>query len=444
MFVWASSSQFTQVAVAAKDKQAIVTNITGAIGVGTAHHVSAVISDAQKKNVGLIIFRLDTPGGLVAATREIIKDMLASPIPIAVYVAPGGARAASAGTYIAYAAHVSAMAPGTHMGAATPIPIGAPGLPTTPQPKQPDPATGTPRDGGPDAAGRRKIVNDAVAYLKSLAQLRGRNADWAEKAVRDAATLTATEALDLKVIDAVATNLSDLLRQIHGRSIRTAQGDIILNTDGVTIATIKSSWKSEFLSAIADPNVAFILLMIGIYGIIFEFWSPGLTGPGIVGSVSLLVAFAGLAMLPLSYAGLALLLLGIGLMVSEGFVPGFGILGLGGLVAFSLGAIFLFDPSGSDINLSVSWPIVLSAAGTSALIFIGVLGWIMRIRHRPAVTGSEQLIGSAGHVVEWAGRKGRIRIHGEIWSATSASGLAKDSVVRVVSRQGLTLQVEPA
>jgi membrane-bound serine protease (ClpP class) len=418
----------------------IVADVKGAIGVGTVHLLEEVLSRAKSERAGMVVLRLDTPGGLVSATREAIAAILASPVPVVVFVAPNGARAASAGTYIAYAAHVAAMAPGTHLGAATPVQMGAPPGPApAPQPR---------RDGDKperDAAGamERKVVNDATAYLRSLAQLRGRNAEWAEKAVREGETLTADEAVRDKVVDLQAANIGDLLDRLDGRTVRTADGEHVLATRHAAIREIEPGWKSRLLSIVTDPNIAFILLMIGIYGIIFEFWHPGLAGPGIVGAICLVVGLMALSVLPINFAGLALLALGIGMMAAEAFTPGIGVLGLGGVVAFILGGLFLFDPAGADIDFAVAWPVVVGAAVTNALLFVGLLGMVMRVRRRKVATGAEEMIGLEGRVLDWQDGRGRIRVHGEVWAASAAAPLAPGTPVRVGRRDGLTLHVEP-
>ncbi|MDP2331182.1 MAG: nodulation protein NfeD, partial [Reyranella sp.] len=384
-------------------------------------------------------------GGLVSATRDIIQAILASPIPVAVYVAPAGARAASAGTYIAYAAHIAAMAPGTHLGAATPVQMGAPGAPApAPAPQRRDgdkPAEG--EGGGQGSAMERKVMNDAVAYLRSLAQLRGRNAEWAEKAVRDAATLTAEEAVKEKVVDLLAGSVDDLLDRVDGRTVRTAEGERTLATRHARVIVVEPSWKAKLLTVVTDPNIAFILLMIGVYGIIFEFWSPGLAGPGIVGAICLIVGLMALSVMPLNFAGVALLVAGLAMLGIEAFTPGFGVLGLGGVAAFVFGGLFLFDPAGADIDFAVGWPVLLAAALTNALLIVGVLGMALRTRRRAVVTGSEQMIGLEGEVLDWHDGHGRIRVHGEIWSARAEDPVAPGTRVRVDHRDGLTLHVGP-
>jgi membrane-bound serine protease (ClpP class) len=290
----------------------------------------------------------------------------------------------------------------------------------------------------------RKSVNDAVAYIRSLAELSGRNADWAEKAVREAATLTASAALKERVIDLIAQDLDDLMSRIDGRTVTTAAGQVRLETKGRALLEIELDWKTQVMSVITDPNIALLLLMIGIYGILFEFWNPGAVAPGVVGGISLLVALTALSVLPVNYAGLALLLFGIGLMLAEAFSPGFGLLGMGGAAAFAIGALFLFDPEQSDIPVGVSWQVVAGLTAASAAFFLGVLGLALRARGRPVRTGSEQMLGSTGEVVSWAGEEGRVHVHGEIWAARSGHGLAKGQKVRVVSRTGLMLAVEPS
>ena len=419
-----------------------VIKIKGAIGVGTGVMMTEAIETATRANAPLLVIELDTPGGLVAATREIIKNILASPVPVAVFVSPSGARAASAGTYIAYAAHIVAMAPGTHLGAATPVRMSMPGMPQQPQkPNQPaSEDKSKPNDG--KTAMERKILNDAIAYLRSLAQLRGRSEKWAEKFVRDASTLTAKEALREGIVDVIANDIADLIRQVDGRAVKTGSAETKLDVREREVQHIEPGWKVKFLSAITDPNIAFILLLIGVYGIIFEFWSPGLTGPGIIGGISLVLALFALSALPLSYAGLALLLLGLALMIAEAVAPGFGILGIGGVIAFIIGAIFLFDPAGADIDLSIYTPLIVAAAATSALILIGILGFLARSRRAKVTSGSEQMIGAEAEIVSWSEDNGKVRVHGEIWSARSAGTFDVGRSVKVVARDGLTLVVE--
>jgi membrane-bound serine protease (ClpP class) len=421
-----------------QERPVILLDIKGAIGFVTAAQLASAVEQATTQRARAIVVRIDTPGGLLSSTREMIHTILASPVPIVMYVAPSGSRAASAGTYLTYASHIAAMAPGTHLGAATPIALTTPGLPGSPAPKP----SGTDKQPEPDPSAR-KSVNDAVAYIRSLAELRGRNADWAEKAVTEAATLTATAALKERVIDVLSDDVGDLLAQIDGRSVTTAAGQIKLEVKGARLVEIKPNWKMQVMSVIADPNIALILLMIGIYGILFEFWSPGAIVPGVVGGISLLMALTALSVLPVNYAGFALLLFGIALMMAEAFMPGFGIAGLGGIAAFAVGALFLFDPDQSDIPIAVAWEVVAGAVLLSAAFFAGVLGLAVSARRQPVRTGAEAIIGAVGEIVSWTDNHGHVRLRGEVWAARSSLAYTPGESVRVVGREGLTLVIEP-
>ena len=413
-----------------------VTDVDGVIGIAASRQIARAIAAARDGDGTALIVRLDTPGGLVSSTRDIIKEMIASPVPIIVYVAPSGARAASAGTFIVYASHVAAMAPGTNMGAATPIEIG--GVPGLPQPA--DKKSG--KKEGDKSAAEQKAINDLLALIRSLAQLRGRNAEWADKAVREAATLTAMEARREGVIEVVATGIDDLLTQVDGRHVVVNGVERVLATKGASPVGIEPDWRTRALSLISDPNIAFILLLIGIYGIILEFWHPGTFAPGVIGAISLILALTALSTLPVHYGALVLLILGIGLMIGEAVTPGFGILGIGGLAAFLIGSIFLFEGPDS-IDLKVSLPLIVGAALTTAALIFGIVGVAVKARRRPATTGSEQLLGSRGEVVTWTDLTGSVRLLGEIWAARSSRRLQPGDAVRVVGREGLTLIVEP-
>ena len=429
----------------AADRPVLLLDIKGAIGVVSAGQMAKALQRAAASGAQALVVRMDTPGGLLSSTRDMIQAILASPVPVVMYVAPNGSRAASAGTYLMYASHVAAMAPSTHLGAATPISLTAPGLPGTPP--QPDPSKDGKDKEAPPADGKtaaeRKAINDAVAYIRSLAELRGRNAEWAERAVREAATLTASAALKERVIDLLADNVDDLLVQIDGRTVKTPAGEVRLETKGRRVVELTPDWRTEIMQVISDPNVALILMTIGIYGILFEFWNPGVVAPGVIGGICLLVGLAALSVLPVNYAGLALIALGIALMVAEAFLPSFGVVGLGGIAAFAIGALFLFDPDQSDIPIQVSWPVIAGLTALSAVFCLGVLGMAMRARRRPVITGAEEMIGSVGEVTQWAGSKGRVRVRGEIWSAESSLILAEGQKVRVTGRTGLILAVEP-
>lgn len=416
-----------------------VTDLQGAIGVAAHRQIVQAIEAAQAKQAAALVIRLDTPGGLVSATRNIIQTMIASPVPIIVYVAPSGAHAASAGTFIVYAAHIAAMAPGTGIGAATPIEIGAP--PGLPQPKN-EPKDNQQQQGGTTAE-QRKAINDVIAMLRSLAQLRGRNAEWAEKAVRDAETLTADEALKEHVVEIVAPTVGDLLAQADGRKVTVNGQERILATKDAALVTFTPGWRTQLLAVISDPNVAFILLMIGVYGILLEFWNPGTFLPGTIGAISLILALTALTVLPVHYGALGLLILGIALMIAEVVTPGSLVLGIGGIVAFITGAVFLFEGPGADISYAISLPLIIGFAAVTAALIFGLVAAILRARRRPPATGGEQLIGSIGQVVDWLGPQGSVRVQGEIWEARSQWPLKRGDGVRVVGRERLTLIVEP-
>jgi len=433
-------------------KVALLLDIDGPIGPATSDYLHRSMARVLEQDVRLIILRIDTPGGLDTSMREIIQDILASPVAVVSYVAPSGARAASAGTYIVLASHVAAMAPGTNLGAATPVQIGGP-APTFPMPGQdkPGPQTGAGQEqdeepGEPPMAPRPsptladKMVSDAVAYIRSLAQMHGRNADWAERAVREAASLSAVEALEEGVVDLVASNLDDLLAQIDGRPVTILGERRYLETATVELLAIEPDWRTRLLAIITNPNIAYILMLIGIYGIIFEFYSPGLIVPGVTGAISLLLALYAFHVLPINYAGLALLLLGLALMVSEAFVPSFGALGLGGAVAFVIGSVMLLE---TDVpGYGISWMLIGSIAVVSAGFFLLVVLLLVRARRRAVVSGPEEMIGSKGRVVEWSGHDGRVRVHGELWRARSAGPLKPGRTVRVADIENLTLVVE--
>jgi membrane-bound serine protease (ClpP class) len=439
LIVICTASSISALRAAEQSGPLIVTEIKGAIGVAATRLITDAVAKARQENARALIIQLDTPGGLVTSTRDIIQQILAAPVPVIVYVSPGGARAASAGTFLVYAAHVAAMAPGTNVGAATPIEMG--GLPGLPRPTEPKRDEKDKAAAPTETAAQRKALNDTIAMLRSLAQLRGRNVEWAEKAVRDAATLTAEDALKEGVIDVVARDLNHLVTQIDGRKVTINAAEHTIATKGVGRVVFEPDWRTRLLGAISDPNVAFILLLIGIYGILFEFWNPGGLVAGVIGAVCLLLGLTALATLPVQLAALGLVVLGIGLMIAEAFAPGFGILGIGGVIAFIAGSMFLFDPAGADIDISVSLPVIIASAATTGALALFVLGAAVKARSRPATTGAEQMIGSVGEVVEWHDLAGRIRVHGEIWSARADQPFAVGDAVRVVQREELTLLV---
>jgi membrane-bound serine protease (ClpP class) len=425
------------VSVSSADNPVIQLSIDGAIGPATDDYVGRALESAAGRHAELVVIRMDTPGGLDSAMRGIIKSITASSVPVASYVAPTGARAASAGTYILYASHIAAMAPGTNVGAATPVRIGG-GAPTGNKDKdKPDePADDTVAD-----AGKQKIINDAVAYLRSLAELRGRNREWAEKAVREADSIAASEALQLGVIDIVATGMADLLKQTDGREVLVQGQKRTLNTAGSVIEQLDPDWRSRFLSVITNPNVAYILMLIGIYGLMLEFSNPGAIVPGTVGAISLLLALYSFQLLPINYAGMALILLGVALMVGEAFQPSFGVLGIGGLTAFVIGSVILMDTDVPGFGIDIS--VIVSFAIISALVFIVVIGMAIKARRRPVVSGLEQLVGAEATVLADFDGQGRVSIHSETWGALSSAPLRRGQAVRVSGIVGLTLRVEP-
>ncbi|TCK18709.1 membrane-bound serine protease (ClpP class) [Thiogranum longum] len=419
------------------DNPVIQLSIEGVIGPATDDYIERALESAARRHAELVVIRMDTPGGLDTSMRGIIKSITTSPVPVASYVAPTGARAASAGTYILYASHIAAMAPGTNVGAATPIRIG--GLPQ-PDSKRKDEQDKTTGAAAPDA-GSKKMINDAVAYLRSLAELRGRNQEWAEKAVREAASIPASEALKLNVIDIVATGMADLMKQVNGREVTVLGQKRVLQTTGSVIDQLTPDWRSRFLSIITNPNVAYILMLIGIYGLILEFSNPGAIAPGTVGAISLLLALYAFQLLPVNYAGMGLILLGIALMVGEAFQPSFGVLGIGGLIAFIVGSVFLMDTDVPGFGIDIS--VIVTFAIISALVFIVVIGMAIKARRRPVVSGLEELVGAKATVLSDFDHQGRVSLHSESWQALSSVPLHKGQQVKVSGIEGLTLRVEP-
>jgi len=423
----------TLLAVQNDGRTVALLELTGAIGPASADYFSRALQQAQREHAQLIIVRMDTPGGLDSAMRTIIQDIITSPLPVVSFVAPGGARAASAGTYILYASHVAAMAPGTNVGAATPVQI-----------------SGFPPGGGDDGARgnkprhstmERKIINDAVAYIRGLAQMRGRNVQWAEQAVRSAASLSAEEALAAGVIDLMASDVADLLHKLDGRRVMVLGQARTLKTRGLQILRIVPDWRARLLAVITDPNVAYMLMLLGIYGLIFELASPGMILPGVAGAISLLLALFAFQVLPVNYTGLTLMLLGIAFMVGEIFVTSFGALGIGGVIAFVIGSIMLLDTGIPGYGISI--PLIGLFALMSAGFFMLVIALVIRARRRPVVSGMEALIGSYGEALDDFEHEGRIRIHGESWRAYTGSPVQRGDRVRVVALEGLLMRVEP-
>ena len=438
----------------AATRTAVVIVLEGAIGPATAAYVTRSLRVAERDGAAVAVLRLDTPGGLDSAMRDIIRAMLASPVPVLAYVGPSGARAASAGTYILYASALAAMTPGTNLGAATPVSLFGepPAAPSGDKPgadKKPD---GDKKPGGdadkreavtaglaPRDAMTAKATNDAAAYIRGLATLHGRNADWAERAVREAVSLPYDAALAQRVIDVVAAGEADLLKQADGRTVTVQGKKMRLATAGLDIVTVEPTWRDQMLGLLTNPNIVYLLLLAGLMGVAFELSHPGVIAPGVVGTICLLVGGYGLNLLPIDYAGVALALLGIGLMVAEAFVPAFGALGLGGAAAFAIGSLMMFENPGLRPPITV----IVGATIASTALFGVVLTLLLRARRRPVVTGNAVLVGALGQTTRWAGAEGEVVIHGERWHARAARPLAPGQAVKVIDRQGLTLMVEP-
>ncbi len=427
----------------------VILSIDGPIGPATSDYVRRGLSNASESGAMLVVLRIDTPGGLDTAMRDIIQAIVASPVPVAGFVAPSGARAASAGTYILYATHIAAMAPATTLGAATPVQIG--GMPQAPQPPRP---TSAPGDGDEEdaqdraaepapAAGamEKKVVNDAAAYIRGLAQMRGRNAEWAERAVREAASLPSAEALEKGVIDLIASDIGELLRKLHGTTVNVLGTDRELDTQGVAVVAIEPDWRSRLLSVITDPNILPILMTLGMFGLLYELLNPGFVLPGVLGAICLLLALYAAQVLPVSYAGMGLILVGVAFMVAEAFMPSFGALGIGGVVAFVIGSVILID---TDVEgYRVSLPLMISFGIINGMLFVGVLTLAVKARRRPVVSGREELVGMTGEALAAFDGNGRVRVHSEDWRARSGAPLRRGQKVRVTGVEGLTLLVEP-
>ncbi|HEY1890487.1 MAG TPA: nodulation protein NfeD [Steroidobacteraceae bacterium] len=420
---------------------ALELEIQDAIGPATALYIQHGLAVAQQRGSPFVILEIDTPGGLATSMRTIISDILASSVPVVAYVAPSGARAASAGTYILYACHFAVMAPATNLGAATPVSIGGsePAPPATAPVKQGKAAAGSEQTPTMSAE-EQKVLNDSIAYIRGLAQLRGRNADWAEQAVRGAASLPANQALQQHVIDFIAPDVSSLLTQLNGRETHIGSRTVRLDTRGVRIEWLKPDWRMKLLAVITNPEIAYGLLLIGIWGLLFEGYHPGGVLPGVVGVISLLVALFAFQLLPTNFAGLALLIIGAGMMGAEFFFPTYGSLGIGGLIAFIVGSLILF--SGAP-GIEVALPLIGGLATVGGLVILGIVYLAIRARRTPVVTGTQAMLGAVVEAVADFAAQGRVRYGGEMWNACSLVPLKAGQAARVVKVEGLTLWVEP-
>ncbi len=445
-YVGFNLSAQTPEASQATQRTAVTLEIRDAIGPATSDFFRRTLERANEDGAQLVILQMDTPGGLDSAMRDMIRDILGSSVPVVTYVAPSGARAASAGTYLLYASHIAAMAPATHLGAATPVQIG--GSP----PADPEPGTqdkegaekskdDAPRAPEPASASERKAINDAVAYIRGLAELRERNADWAEAAVRSAVSLSASAALEQNVIDVVATDLQDLLRQLDGRVVKLNDGEATLATDALVIERVEADWRTQFLSVITNPNVAYLLMLAGVYGLLLEGYNPGALLPGVVGAICLLLALYAFQVLSVNYAGLGLMILGLALIVAEAFAPSFGVLGLGGIVAFVIGSVILMD---NDVpGFEIARGAVGGMALAGALLVLATSILLARSRRRPVETGVEQMLRESAIAEETFEHSGFVRVRGELWRAVSATPVQVGQRLRIVKVDGLTLEVAP-
>lgn len=432
----ASGSSFS----AAEVSQIVELEVKGGIGVATAEYLISGIEHAEEIGAELVIINMDTPGGLMKPMRDMVQKILASSVPIVTYVTPAGARADSAGTYILLASHIAAMAPTTHLGAATPVSLG--GEDATPPLDDDTDDEDTDEPAPPSGSSmERKVMNDAVAYIRSLAERHGRNADWAEKAVTEAATLTASQALEQNVIEFIAANRDELLELVDGHEVEINGEAIALATADAEVEAYEPTWRIRLLEVISNPEIVLLLGLIGLYGLMYEGWNPGAIVPGVVGVICLLLAAYALQVLPVNYAGLALIFLGIALMIGEAYAPSFGALGIGGIAAFVFGSIMMFDSGIPGFGISLTF--VIGLALIFALLIIWMLGYLVKLRRRGAVSGAESIVGGIATAMEDFSGEGLVWLEGESWHARSSVPISKNQQVVVRAMDGLTLDIEP-
>jgi membrane-bound serine protease (ClpP class) len=423
----------TVFSVSEEKSDALLLSIDGTINPAVSDYIRKGFQLATEQNASMVIIRMNTPGGLDASMRDIIQEILSSPVAVVTYVSPDGARAASAGTYILYASHVAAMAPATNLGAATPIQIG--GLGSAKDKEKPDEEDSK----DPRSALEKKIINDASAYIKALADKHNRNGEWAVQAVQEAVSLTAREALELNVINIVADNLDDLLEQLDGYQLVIDGEPLSLSTSEVGLNNFEPSWRYKLLGVISDPTIAYLLLLLGFYGLIYELANPGFFLPGVAGGIALMLALYALQLLPVNYSGLALMILGIGFLVGEAFMPSFGTLGVGGIIAFAAGSLILID----DQTMRVALPTIIGTTAVSALFILVLMSRVAMLRRKRIHTGVEAMVGTFAEARSDFSGPGMVWVNGESWNAHSSVPVKKGEKVKILSISGLELIIEP-
>jgi membrane-bound serine protease (ClpP class) len=405
-------------AQASPSKKVYLITVDAAITPVVAEYINKSIDIASKANAEAVIIQLDTPGGLVDSMREIVKKMMSADVPVVVYVGPSGARAASAGVFITLAANIAAMAPTTHIGAAHPVTM----------------------EGKMDKTMETKVVNDLAAMARSIAEKRGKNAKWAEEAVRKSVSITETEALKLKVINLIAPDIPTLLKDINGRAVNLVVGKRTLQTEGAEVQEIKMGFRFKFLNTISNPNIAYILMILGFYGLYFELANPGAIFPGVAGAICLILAFYALQTLPINYAGLMLILLGVGLFIAEAFITSHGVLGVGGAIAMAIGSVMLIESTSP--YLRISWSVIVPVVALSALLFIITVSLAVRVHREKVDTGKEGMVGLEGEAKTDVHANGQVFVRGEYWNAWSDESIIKGERVKVEAVEGLKLKVK--